>query len=96
MRCDDARQGRIGALLGSAERLVFPYWTDPHGNLSLDIGQKTDRLSYDLAALTPPEVTVTGDTARLTAALPLHVPGRADVTLKLTGRGASRTLTVPG
>ncbi|MGW2518523.1 glycosyltransferase family 2 protein [Streptomyces sp. NPDC001617] len=95
VRSDDVRQGRIGALLGSPARLVFPYWTDPHGNLSLDIGQKTDRFSYDLAAPTPTEVTVTGDIARLTAALPLHVPGRADVTLKLTGLGAGRTSTLP-
>ena len=95
VRSDDARQGRIGALLGSPERLVLPYWTDPHGNLSLDIGQQTNRLSSDLDAVTLAEVTVTGDLARLTAALPLHVPGRAEVTLKLTGLGASRTSTVP-
>ncbi|MET7696432.1 glycosyltransferase [Streptomyces sp. NPDC005485] len=95
VRSDDARQGRTGALVGSRQRLVLPYWTDPHGNLSLDIGQKTNRLTYDLAAVASAEATVTGDLARLTAVLPLHVPGRADVTLKLTGLRASRTSTVP-
>ncbi|WP_405730176.1 glycosyltransferase [Streptomyces sp. NBC_01537] len=95
VRADGVRQGRTGALVGSPERLVLPYWTDPHGNLSLDVGQKTNRLSYDLAGLTPAEVTVTGDPARLTAALPLHVQGKADVTLKLTGLGESPTSTVP-
>jgi hypothetical protein len=95
VRADGVRQGRTGALVGSPERLVLPYWTDPHGNLSLDVGQKTNRLSYDLAGLTPADVTVAGAPARLTAALPLHVQGKADVTLKLTGLGESPTSTVP-
>ena len=95
VRSDDAGQGRTGALVGSPARLVLPYWTDPHGNLSLDIGLRTDRLSYDLATVTPAEVTVTGDVARLTATQPLHVPGRADVMLKMTGLGTSPTWNVP-
>jgi glycosyltransferase involved in cell wall biosynthesis len=95
VRTDQARHGRGAALLGSPEQLVLPYWTDPHGNLSLDVGQKTNRIAYEFAGLTPADVTVTQDPARLTAPLPLHVQARSEVALKLTDVEAKRTVAVP-
>jgi glycosyltransferase involved in cell wall biosynthesis len=94
VRSDEARRGRTGALVGSPEHLVLPYWTDPHGNLSLDVDQKTNRFSYELAGLAEADAGVTKDPARLTAALPLHLQGKSDVTLKLTDPAANRTVAL--
>ncbi|MEV5427849.1 glycosyltransferase family 2 protein [Streptomyces sp. NPDC052701] len=66
-------------------RPVLPYWTEPHGNLSLDAGVRGRRLGLGRAE--PTDATVSGD--RLRALLPLHVPGDTGVRLRLTAGGRS-------
>ncbi|WP_309063875.1 glycosyltransferase family 2 protein [Streptomyces sp.] len=74
-------------------RAVLPYWTEPHGNLSLDTAVKGRRLG--LGGVRRPDVTVSG--ARLRARIPLHAPDGARVGLRFTSSGrtlyASGTLT---
>ncbi|KOV36350.1 glycosyltransferase family 2 protein [Streptomyces heliomycini] len=75
-------------------RAVLPYWTEPHGNLSLDTGAGGRRLGLD--GVRRPDVTVSG--ARLRVRIPLHAAGGARVGLRFTASGrtlhASGTLTV--
>jgi len=92
VRSEEAGRGRGAAVVGSPAHLVLPYWTDPHGNLSLDVDQKTDRISYEFAGLTPADVTVTTDPNRLTVALPFHVQGDSEARLKLTKVATSRSV----
>ena len=61
-------------------RVVLPYWTAPQGNLALDVDRASKRL--DLGSLTPEDVTVAD--GRLSAPLPLYVPGDTEVLLRLT------------
>lgn len=69
--------------------VVLPYWTAPHANLALDVDRATHRIG--LGALTPADVTASGD--RLRARLPLHVPDDGtDVSLRLTASGTTRDL----
>lgn len=69
--------------------VVLPYWTAPHANLALDVDRATHRIG--LGALTPADVTASGD--RLRARLPLHVPDDGtDVALRLTASGTTRDL----
>lgn len=63
--------------------VVLPYWSSPHAALALDVDRATRRLG--LGALTPDDVTVTDGLLR--AVLPLHVPDRTEVTLRLTSSG---------
>ncbi|MGW2723941.1 glycosyltransferase family 2 protein [Streptomyces sp. NPDC001492] len=95
VRSEEAGRGRTGAVVGSPAHLVLPYWTDPHGNLSLDIGRKTNRISYEFSGLTAADATVTTGPDRLTVALPLHVRGESGVTLKLTDLATSRSADLP-
>jgi glycosyltransferase involved in cell wall biosynthesis len=94
VRGEEARSGRAAGVVGSPERLVLPYWTDPHGNLSLDVDQATGRLAYEVAGLTDDKVTVEANPARLTAALPFHVQTKAESSLKLTDPAAHRTVAL--
>ncbi|MEV6961114.1 glycosyltransferase family 2 protein [Streptomyces sp. NPDC051207] len=73
------------ALVGG--RAVRPYWTEPHRNLSLDVGAGGKWLGLNRA-----RVGVAG--GRLTAAVALHVPAPADVPLLLACPG--RSLEVAG
>ncbi|GAB2758303.1 glycosyltransferase family 2 protein [Streptomyces bullii] len=66
-------------------RAVLPYWTEPHGNLSLDASADGKRLG--MGRVRRSDVTVSGD--RLTALLPLYVPGDTEVRLRLTSAGRS-------
>ncbi|NUP62627.1 MAG: glycosyltransferase, partial [Nonomuraea sp.] len=95
VRSEEAAHGRRAAVVGFPAHLVLPYWTDPHGNLSLDVDQHADRIAYEFAGLTPAAVAVTTDPDRLTVALPLHVRGENEATLKLTNAttGRSRRLS---
>ncbi|MEU2305105.1 glycosyltransferase family 2 protein [Streptomyces misionensis] len=95
VRAEEAERGRVAALTGSPAHLVLPYWTDPYGNLSLDIDQKTKRMSQEFAGLTPDDVTVTANPGSLTVALPLRVQGETKATLKLTDIGTSRAVDIP-
>jgi poly(ribitol-phosphate) beta-N-acetylglucosaminyltransferase len=94
-------KSRRGALSGTPRRLVLPYWTEPHGNLSLDVDFATNRLTRDLAVLTPGDVTCSARAERpvLTTLLPLHVLGTEQAVLRFGAAGttvrADATLT-PG
>ncbi|MFG2794532.1 glycosyltransferase [Streptomyces sp. NPDC048419] len=94
VRGEEAGRERRAAVVGSPAHLVLPYWTDPHGNLSLDVDGHTDRIPYEFAALTPADVTVATDPDRLTVALPLHVQGESEATLKLTNVATGRSTRV--
>ncbi|MFI8192559.1 glycosyltransferase family 2 protein [Streptomyces sp. NPDC085946] len=71
-------------------RAFLPYWTVPHGNLSLDAGVGGKRLGLGRADRAA--AAVRGD--RLSAVLPLHVPAETPVRVRLTA--ADRTVHVPG
>ena len=92
VRSESAGRGRRAAVVGHPGRLVVPYWTDPHGNLSLDVDQKSDRISYEFAGLTPADVTVTTGPDCLTVALPFLVQGESAAALKLTDGATSRSV----
>ncbi|MFH9014026.1 glycosyltransferase [Streptomyces sp. NPDC017943] len=94
VRTDQAGHGRRAAVVGSPARTVLPYWTDPHGNLSLDVDQKTNRLAYEFAGLAPGDVTVTTSPGRLSAVLPFHVQGECEAALKLTDVASGRSVEV--
>ncbi|MGW1558696.1 glycosyltransferase family 2 protein [Streptomyces sp. NPDC002144] len=82
-----ARAATSAAVTGG--HVVLPYWTDQHGNLSLDVDRASRRLGLD--RLAPETVTVSG--GRLRAPLPLHVPGDTGAVLRLTS--AHRSLDTP-
>lgn len=96
VRGEEAGQGRRAAVVGSPARLFLPFWTDPHGNLSLEVEQQTDRIAYEFAGLTSADVTVTTDPGRLTVALPFHVQGESEASLKLTDAARSRSVALHG
>ncbi|GCB43541.1 glycosyltransferase family 2 protein [Streptomyces sp. NL15-2K] len=76
------RKGRTAGSAGLVGgRVVLPYWTERQGSLALDVDRATKRLG--LGDLAPEKVTVTGD--RLSAPLPLHVPGDTEVRLRFSG-----------
>ncbi|GAA3833967.1 hypothetical protein GCM10022403_078640 [Streptomyces coacervatus] len=83
-----ARAATSAGVVGG--RVVLPYWTDQHGNLSLDVDRANQRLG--LSRLDPETVSVSG--SRLRAPLPLHVPAETAVLLRLTS--SDRTVDVPG
>ncbi|MFJ8463304.1 glycosyltransferase family 2 protein [Streptomyces swartbergensis] len=71
-------------------RPVLPYWTEPHGNLSLDLGVRGKRLG--LGRVQQSAVTVSGD--RVRALLPLYVPGDTEVRLRFVS--AQQIFEAPG
>ncbi|GAA3840417.1 hypothetical protein GCM10022403_085840 [Streptomyces coacervatus] len=95
VRSEEAGRGRGAAVVGSPAHLVLPYWTDPHNNLSLDVGQQTNKISYEFAGLAPADVTMTTDPERLTVAMPFHAQGESEATLKLTNAAARRSVDLP-
>jgi glycosyltransferase involved in cell wall biosynthesis len=95
VRSEEAGRGRGAAVVGSPAHLVLPYWTDPHGNLSLDVGQKTNKITYEFAGLAPAHVTMTKNPERLTIALPFHVQGDSEATLKLMNAATRCSVDLP-
>ncbi|MBK3575883.1 glycosyltransferase [Streptomyces sp. MBT65] len=95
VRGEAVGRGRGGAVVGSPAHLVLPYWTDPHGNLSLDVDQRTDRLSYEFAHLASADVTVTTDPGRLVVVLPFHIQEKSAAGLRLTEVASGRTVDLP-
>ncbi|MFE0511424.1 glycosyltransferase family 2 protein [Streptomyces sp. NPDC058964] len=82
------RQGRPTPPAGVvAGRMVLPYWTKQHHNFSLDVDRASKALG--MGRLTPEDAAVSGS-HRLSLALPLYVPDRTGVLVRLTG-GASGT-----
>ncbi|MFE6412862.1 glycosyltransferase family 2 protein [Streptomyces sp. NPDC057837] len=71
-------------------RTVLPYWTQPHGNLSLESGTRGKRLG--LGRVQRADVTVSGSGFRVP--VPLHVPAETEVLLRLVS--ASRFFDAPG
>ncbi|WP_203883897.1 glycosyltransferase family 2 protein [Planotetraspora kaengkrachanensis] len=94
VRGEDAERGRTGALVGSPWRLVLPYWTTPHGNLSLDVDQKTKRFPIELTGLTEADATVRAGQAGLTVPLPLHLQDAGEATLRLAAPASKRKVTL--
>lgn len=85
-----ARAATSAALLDG--RVVLPYWTDRHGQLSLDVDRAGKRLG--LGALRPENAAVAS--GRLSAPLPLHVTGATEVLLRLGRDGRDdRVVDVP-
>ncbi|MDT0433793.1 MULTISPECIES: glycosyltransferase family 2 protein [Streptomyces] len=77
----------------TAGRVTLPYWTDRHGQLSLDVDRAAKRLGF--SALGPEDAAVTAGSLR--APLPLHVTGATDVLLRFTREGQDgRTVDTPG
>ncbi len=74
VRSSGASDQRQSAALGDPVRAVTPYWTD-QGNLSLDLGQRTSRLSRDLLTPTPEPARVqrAGGGAGLSLSIPLRL-----------------------
>ncbi|MGW3116464.1 glycosyltransferase family 2 protein [Streptomyces sp. NPDC001107] len=83
-----ARAATSAAVVGG--RVVLPYWTDQHGNFSLDVDRANQRLG--LGRLDLDAVSVSGN--RLRVPLPLHVPAETAVLLRLTS--PERSVDVPG
>ncbi|WDV56376.1 glycosyltransferase family A protein [Streptomyces coeruleorubidus] len=71
-------------------RPALPYWTEPHGNLSLELGVRGKRLG--LGRVRQSDVTVSGD--RVRALLALYVPGDTEVRLRFVS--AQQILEAPG
>ncbi|MFI7013846.1 glycosyltransferase family 2 protein [Streptomyces sp. NPDC050164] len=71
-------------------RPALPYWTEPHGNLSLELGVRGKRLG--LGRVRQSDVTVSGD--RVRALLALHVPGDTEVRLRFIS--AQQIFEAPG
>ncbi|MFJ3445578.1 glycosyltransferase family 2 protein [Streptomyces sp. NPDC086081] len=72
------------------DRTALPYWTQPHGNLSLEFGTRGKRLGLGRVRRT--DVTVSG--RRFQVPLPLHVPAQTEVRLRLVS--ASRFFDAAG
>jgi glycosyltransferase involved in cell wall biosynthesis len=72
------------------DRTALPYWTRPHGNLSLEFGTRGKRLGLGRVPRT--DVTVSG--RRFQVPLPLHVPAQTEVRLRLVS--ASRFFDAAG
>ncbi|MFF2325743.1 MULTISPECIES: glycosyltransferase family 2 protein [unclassified Streptomyces] len=72
-RAEEIESGRRGALSGEPRRLVLPYWTEPYGNLSLDVDLATSRFDRDLKSLTPQDVIL--DDARIELPVPVAMNG---------------------
>jgi hypothetical protein len=83
-----SRPTRDAGVVGG--RAALPYWTEPHGNLSLQLGPRGKRLG--LGRVQQSGVTVTGDQVR--ARLPLYVPGDTGVRLRFVS--AQEIFEAPG
>jgi glycosyltransferase involved in cell wall biosynthesis len=92
IREDDVDRARQGSLSGTPRRLVLPYWTEPHGNLSLDVDHSTSRFSLDVERLAPGDIT--SDRGGLSVPLPLHVTGSEEAALRLKATEGGGTAEV--
>jgi glycosyltransferase involved in cell wall biosynthesis len=92
VRSDGVDKTRQGTLSGTPRRLVLPYWTEPHGNLSLDVDHATSRFDRDIVKLSPRDVTY--DTDRLALPLPLHQTAGGEAALRLREQADGGTAEV--
>ncbi|MFE9109594.1 glycosyltransferase family 2 protein [Streptomyces collinus] len=72
------------------DRPVLPYWTEPHGNFSLELRPRGKRLGLGRVQLG--DVTVSDE--RFRVLLPVHVTGDTEVRLRFVS--SRRILEVPG
>ncbi|MFJ7338150.1 glycosyltransferase family 2 protein [Streptomyces sp. NPDC101110] len=72
------------------DRAVLPYWTEPHGNLSLELGARGKRLGLGRVQLG--DVTVSD--GRFGVLLPVHVPAGTRARLRFVS--SSRILETSG
>ncbi|MEV6109007.1 glycosyltransferase [Streptomyces sp. NPDC051940] len=92
VRDDAAERGRVAALTGSPVRLVLPYWTEPFGNLSLDVDQSMRLFRKELEPLHPRDARIRGRALRLP--LPLLAGAGATAVVKLREAGGRRTIPI--
>lgn len=71
VRSEAAADGCPAAVVGEPARLVLPYWTTPHGNLSLDIGRTTDGLGRQLGGLGKRDLRILPEPLLIEALLPV-------------------------
>ncbi|QIQ04856.1 glycosyltransferase family 2 protein [Streptomyces liangshanensis] len=93
VRGENVDAARQGALSGAPRRLVLPYWTEPHGNVSLDVDHATSRFDRDVADITPTDVTY--DAGTLAVPVRLHTADPQDVRLRLTDTVAGGKTETP-
>jgi poly(ribitol-phosphate) beta-N-acetylglucosaminyltransferase len=93
-RGDAVDAGRAAVLTGSPPRLVLPYWTDPAGNLTLEVDQASDRIDRDLLRM-PLDDTRFAD-GRLQVGLPLRTAAGCDIPVRFTRAGEGSTVDLPG
>ena len=101
-RAAAADRGCVPAVLGANARIVVPYWTDPYGNLSLDVDEhgKSIRKSFAAGSATTPireRLTQSVKGAKLTISLPVHVdpPVAGGVELHLVERMSGAVVDLP-
>jgi poly(ribitol-phosphate) beta-N-acetylglucosaminyltransferase len=81
-----------GAVIGAPAELVWPYWTEGHDNIALDVTRTTKRFAAALDALTPHEATATRQ--ELSVTLPVYVPAATSVMVRYSeGPSKRRTET---
>ncbi|MEV8566560.1 glycosyltransferase family 2 protein [Streptomyces sp. NPDC051322] len=90
-RSEAAAQGCRAAVVGEPARLVLPYWTTPHGNLSLDIGRTTGGLTGQFGELDRRDLCVLPEPLLLEARLPVwQAAATVPAVLHLTEQSGSR------
>ncbi|UYQ62094.1 glycosyltransferase family 2 protein [Streptomyces peucetius] len=87
LRADDVEDGREGALSGSPRRLVLPYWTEPHSNLSLDVDHATSKFDRDVAPITAKDAVLSD--GRIELPLRLAVTGEEQASLRYKASGGA-------
>jgi glycosyltransferase involved in cell wall biosynthesis len=85
LRTDEVEDGRKGLLSGSPRRLVLPYWTEPYGNLSLDVDHATSKFDRDVASIVPKDVVLSD--GRIELPLRLAVTGEEQAALRFKASG---------
>jgi glycosyltransferase involved in cell wall biosynthesis len=87
LRADDVEDGREGSLSGSPRRLVLPYWTEPHSNLSLDVDHATSKFDRDVASIIPKDAVLSD--GRIELPLRLSLTGEEQVALRFKASGGA-------
>jgi glycosyltransferase involved in cell wall biosynthesis len=87
LRADDVEDGREGSLSGSPRRLVLPYWTEPHSNLSLDVDHATSKFDRDVASIVPGDAVLSD--GRIELPLRLSLTGEEEVALRFKASGGA-------
>lgn len=92
VRADDVEEGRMGFLGGSPRRLVLPYWTEPHSNLSLDVDHATSKFDRDVVSLTADDAVVAD--GRIQFPVRLATTGEQQVALRFKASAGNEATEV--